>query len=60
MKMEVGAITKEQAEVVGELLGNKNNCQDKECPYYWEAEDCPARAGCGGYEGADTISVEEI
>lgn len=42
------------AEKLG-LFDKGNSCQNKECPYYKEDEDCPAREGCAGYERADEI-----
>lgn len=37
------------------LFREKNSCQNEECPYHEETEECPAGEGCAGYEGADGI-----
>lgn len=37
------------------LFDKDNSCQNKECPYQKDDEECPAREGCAGYEGAADI-----
>lgn len=37
------------------LFEKDNSCQNKECPYQNDDEECPAREGCAGYEGAADI-----